>query len=45
MQSKFIKKISEITSEDFSKIPNDENYSPFFNFEFLKALEDSKSVS
>ena len=45
MKSKFIKKISEITSEDFSKISNDENYSPFFNFEFLKALEDSKSVS
>ena len=45
MKSKFIKKISEITSEDFNKISNDENYSPFFNFEFLKALEDSKSVS
>ncbi len=40
---RFITSISEVSSNDWDALPS--NQSPFLNYSFLKALEDSNSVS
>ena len=43
MKSKFIESLSEISSVDFNQII-DEKEEPFMSYEYLYALEQSKSV-